>query len=198
MSGEAAQRADARRNRERILRVALTELTRSQSVPLSTIARRAGVGQGTFYRNFPDRRALVLEVYRHEMQQVADAADELLAAREPDRALRAWMDDLARFACAKAGLADAVREATSGPDTPKKPGHAPLTTAAARLLGAAQQAGTVRRDVDPDDFFLAIAGVWQLCDAHERERRLTRLLDFVMDGLRARSDEQHETEPGAR
>ncbi len=54
--------------------------------PLSGIAKKAGVGQGTFYRNFPHREALVLEVYRYEMQQVADAAPELLATREPERA----------------------------------------------------------------------------------------------------------------
>ncbi|CAM5250871.1 hypothetical protein SGRIM128S_08947 [Streptomyces griseomycini] len=101
---DAPLRADAQRNRERILDVALAELTRSADAPLSVIARKAGVGQGTFYRNFPSREALVLEVYRHEMRQVAESAARLLAAREPDRALREWMDRLARFAMAKAGL----------------------------------------------------------------------------------------------
>src|SRR5262249_49740099 len=79
--GPEPRRSDAQRNRERILDVALTELTRSATVPLSTIARKAGVGQGTFYRNFPNRQALVIEVYTHEMQQVADAAAQLLSTR---------------------------------------------------------------------------------------------------------------------
>lgn len=79
----APLRPDAQRNRERILDVALAELTRTADVPLSTIAKKAGVGQGTFYRNFPNREALVLEVYRHEMQQVADTADQLLRPGRP-------------------------------------------------------------------------------------------------------------------
>lgn len=122
---DAPLRSDAQRNRERILEVALTELTLCADVPLSVIARKAGVGQGTFYRNFPKRESLVLEIYRHEMQQVADAATELVRTHEPDRALREWMDHLARFAMTKAGLANAIRQATSAPDGPAKPGHTP-------------------------------------------------------------------------
>lgn len=118
------QRSDAQRNRERILKVALAELTNSADTPLSVIARKACVGQGTFYRNFPNRETLVLEIYRHEMQQVADSAAELLETREPEQALREWMDRLARFGMAKAGLANAIQQATSGPGNLAKPGHA--------------------------------------------------------------------------
>lgn len=99
---DAPLRSDAQRNRDRILEVALVELTRSADAPLSAIAKKACVGQGTFYRNFPNRESLVLEVYRYEMQQVADTASQLLAARAPDEALRAWMDRLAQYAMAKA------------------------------------------------------------------------------------------------
>ncbi|MBI0380734.1 helix-turn-helix transcriptional regulator, partial [Streptomyces albiflaviniger] len=83
---DARLRSDAAANRERILEVALAELTRSADVPLSTIAKKAGVGQGTLYRHFPSREALVLEIYRHEMRQVADTAAELLRTRAPDQA----------------------------------------------------------------------------------------------------------------
>ncbi|WP_327731086.1 TetR/AcrR family transcriptional regulator [Streptomyces sp. NBC_00487] len=183
---DASLRSDAQRNRERILAVALIELTRSADTPLSRIARKACVGQGTFYRHFPSREALVLEVYRHEMQQVADSAAELLATREPDRALREWMDHLARFAMTKAGLADAIRQATCGPDRPDKPGHGPVAEAAELLLRAGEKAGTVRPGVTPDDFFLAIAGLWQI-DPQDWQARAARLLDLVMDGLRTRA-----------
>src|SRR5690606_10554228 len=71
---DAPLRADAQRNRERILEVAVAELTHSADTPLSVIAKKAGVGQGTLYRNFPSRKALILEIYRHEIQQVADNA----------------------------------------------------------------------------------------------------------------------------
>ncbi|MFF8391987.1 TetR/AcrR family transcriptional regulator [Streptomyces sp. NPDC016172] len=181
---DAPLRSDAQRNRERILEVALEELTRSADAPLSSIAKKAGVGQGTFYRHFPTREALVLEIYRHEMQQVADTAAPLLESREPDRALREWMDRLARFAMAKAGLADAIRQATSAPGQPAKPGHTPVTEAAELLLRSAEETGVIRPGITADDLFLAIGGLWTMDPHTDWQPRATRLLDFVMDGLR--------------
>ncbi|MFI6564256.1 TetR/AcrR family transcriptional regulator [Streptomyces sp. NPDC050534] len=178
-------RSDAQRNRERILDVALAELTRCPDVPLSAIAKKAGVGQGTFYRNFPNREALVLEIYRHEMQQVADNAAQLLAQLPPQQALRTWMDRLAEFAMTKAGLADAIRLATSAPGSPAKPTHTPVTDAAELLLRANEDAGTIRPGLTPEDFMLAIAGLWQMTPADDWRPRATRLLDLVMDGMTA-------------
>ncbi|MER7191976.1 TetR/AcrR family transcriptional regulator [Streptomyces flaveolus] len=182
---DAPLRSDAQRNRERILRVATEELTRCADAPLSAIAKKAGVGQGTFYRNFPSREALVLEVYRYEMQQVADAAPRLLATREPDRALREWMDRLAGFAMTKAGLADAIRLVTSAPGSPEKPRPTPVMDAAGLLLRANEEAGTIRPGITADDFFLVIGGLWLIDPGEDWQPRATRFLDFVMDGLRA-------------
>jgi len=182
---DAPLRSDAQRNRERILEVALAELTRSADAPLSAIAKKACVGQGTFYRNFPNREALVLEVYRHEMLQVADAAAQLLEAHAPDVALRQWMDRLARYAMTKAGLAEALRKAAAGPGGPAKPGHNPVTEAVALLLRVNEEAGTIRPGVTPGDFMLAISGLWQLEPHTDWQPRATRLLNLVMDGLRA-------------
>lgn len=184
MPDEAPVRSDAQRNRERILKVALAELTRSADVPLSTIAKKAGVGQGTIYRHFPDRNALILEIYRHEMQQIANLATELLKTRPPDQALREWMDHLASYAIAKAGLADVVRQAATAPGSPGTSGHAPMLAAADVLLRAGEEAGTIRPGVTADDFFLAVAGLWQLDADAEWQPRLAWLLDLVMDGLR--------------
>jgi AcrR family transcriptional regulator len=178
-------RSDAQRNRERILDVALAELTRCPDVPLSAIAKKAGVGQGTFYRNFPNREALVLEIYRHEMQQVAANATQLLEQLPPQQALRTWMDRLAEFAMTKAGLADAIRLASSAPGGPAKPTHTPVTDAAELLLRANEDAGTIRPGLTAEDFLLAIAGLWQMTPADDWRPRATRLLDLVMDGLRA-------------
>lgn len=178
-------RSDAQRNRERILEVALSELTRSADAPLSAIAKKACVGQGTFYRNFPNREALVLEVYRYEVQQVADTACQLLQTRAPDQALREWMDRLAQYAMAKAGLADAMRKATSAKGTFAGVGHGPVTSAVTLLLKANEEAGTIRPGVTPDDFLLAIAGLWQIDPHGDWQSRAGRLLDLVMDGLRA-------------
>ncbi|SPF04134.1 TetR/AcrR family transcriptional regulator [Streptomyces sp. MA5143a] len=181
---DAPRRSDARRNRERILAVALEELTRSADAPLSAIAKKAGVGQGTFYRHFPNREALVLELYRHEMQQVADSAAELLAVHAPDRALREWMDRLARFSLTKVGLADAIRQAAGAPGSPGRPGPAPVLAAAEALLRAAEEAGTIRPGVSAEDFFLAIAGLWQIGPSEDWQARAGRLMDLVMDALR--------------
>ncbi|WP_028808797.1 TetR/AcrR family transcriptional regulator [Streptomyces canus] len=180
----APLRSDAQRNRERILCVALSELTRSPNAPLSSIAKKAGVGQGTFYRNFPNRETLVLEIYRHGMQQVADSAAQLLLELPPQLALRTWMDRLAEFAMTKAGLADAIRLATSAPGSPSKPSPTPVAEAAELLLRANEEAGTIRPGVSADDFLLAIAGLWQMTPTEDWPPRAARLLDLVMDGLR--------------
>ncbi|MGW1562547.1 TetR/AcrR family transcriptional regulator [Streptomyces sp. NPDC002144] len=177
-------RSDAQRNRERILRVALSELTQSPNAPLSSIAKKAGVGQGTFYRNFPNRETLILEIYRHEMRQVADSANQLLLELPPQRALRTWMDRLAEFAMTKAGLADAIRLATSAPGGPSKPSPTPIAEAAELLLRTNEEAGTIRPGVHADDFLLAIAGLWQMTPTEDWPPRAARLLDLVMDGLR--------------
>lgn len=182
---ETPLRSDAQRNRERILAVALEELTRSGDAPLSAIAKKAGVGQGTFYRHFPSREALVLEVYRHEVRQVADAAYRLLETQPPERALRQWMDHLARYAMTKAGLADAMRVATTSHGTLRSVAQGPLTSAVALLLEANERAGTVRPGLTPDDFMLAIAGLWQIDPRQDWQQRAGRLLDLVMDGMRA-------------
>jgi len=178
-------RSDALQNRERILQVAIAELTRSVDVPLSAIAKKAGVGQATFYRNFPSRDALVWEVYRHEMAQVADLADQLLQTSPPQQALREWMDRLARYAMTKAGLAEALRQASNPSECSEESRYAPVIGAAQRLLQANEEAGTIRSGVTTDDFFLAIAGIWQIDSKGDWQPRLTRLMDLVMDGLRA-------------
>lgn len=184
-TSEVPQRSDAQRNRERILEVALAELSRSADVPLSVIARKAGVGQGTFYRNFPGREALVLEVHRQEVRQLVDSAADLLKTRKPDEALREWMDGLARYATAKAGLADALRQATATTGGPAKPGYPLLVAAIDLLLNANHEAGTIRPDVTADDFILAIAGIWQIAPQGDWQSQAGRLFDLIMRGLRA-------------
>ena len=180
---DSPKRSDALKNRERILTVALAELIRSAEVPLSAIAKKAGVGQGTFYRHFPTREALVMEVYRHEMLQVTEFAEHLLETRPPDQALREWMNRLAEYAMTKAGLANAVREMSFMRDYQGKSGYAPVIAAAQLLLDANEKAGTIRAGITTDDFFLATAGIWQIDFNDEWQPRLTWLIDFVMEGL---------------
>lgn len=183
--GEMPRRSDAQRNRERIVEVALAELARDPDVPMSVIARNARVGQATLYRNFPDREALLWAAYDREVQRLIDGATELLERRAPDEALREWLQRLARFARAKAGIASALRQVIYAMDAPSQPGHALIVQTIDVLLEANRRAGTIRPDVTVDDFILAIAGIWQITSASDYESRAGRLLDLVMAGLQA-------------
>ena len=178
-------RADALQNRERILTVALVELARAADVPLSAIAQKAGVGQGTLYRHFPTREALVMEVYRYEMGHVVNFAKLLLEEYPPDEALERWMHRLAEYSMTKAGLANAIREVSSVKDCQGSDGYGPVIAAAQLLLDANEQAGTIRPGITTDDFFLAIAGIWQIDFSSDWQPRLAWLINFVMQGLRA-------------
>ncbi|WP_045730260.1 TetR/AcrR family transcriptional regulator [Pseudarthrobacter chlorophenolicus] len=179
------QRSDAQRNRERILTVALQELSENVEVPLSAIAKKAGVGQGTFYRNFPSREALVLEVYSHEVRTLVDGAEELLGTLSPEEALRAWMGQLARFAAAKIGLSSVMRRIVGSSEGSAQPGYSMVVQAVERMLDANHRAGTIRPDVTAGDFILAIAGIWQLDPHGDGEAQAARILDIVFNGLLA-------------
>src|ERR1700744_72945 len=96
-------RSDAEQNRARILAAAAAALAESSDATLNSIARRAGVGQGTMYRHFPNREALLLAVYRQDVQAVIDAAPALLAAHPPAEALRQWFGRLASYGRVKHG-----------------------------------------------------------------------------------------------
>lgn len=177
-------RSDARENRARILEVALAELTQSADAPLTTIARKAGVGQGTLYRHFPTREALILEVYQHESQQLADRADAVLATLPPDQALREWMNNLAEYAMTKTALVQAISQGALLSAGRSNPSYALVSSAIERLLQANEKVGAIRSGVTADDFILATAGLWMIEADSDWKGRADRLLNFVMDGLR--------------
>jgi len=108
--GGRALRADAQRNRERLLAVAARAFSaEGPEVTLESVAREAGVGIGTLYRHFPTREALVEAAYRNELTRLCEAAGELLAAEPPDLATRAWMDRFIDYMATKRGMAEALR-----------------------------------------------------------------------------------------
>src|ERR1700750_3295087 len=85
-------RADAQRNRERILEVAKKAFTRSGvDISLDEVAKQAGIGPGTLYRHFPTRDALLEAVYRTEVEKLGAAEREFAESMPPVEALRAWM-----------------------------------------------------------------------------------------------------------
>src|SRR6185312_6041251 len=107
-------RADAERNRARLLDAARAAFTSGQaSVTLEQVARDAGVGIGTLYRHFPTREALVEALYRKDLADLCATAEDLLKEQSPDRALRAWMDGFAGYVAAKREMADRSEEHTS-------------------------------------------------------------------------------------
>lgn len=178
-------RADARRNRARVLEVAALTLTTDVDVPLETIAERAGVGIGTLYRHFPNRDALIEAVYRNEVELLCAAAPELLDdGRAAVQALREWMDRFVHYAATKRGLGSALRAAV-GQDAPLfAEVRDSILTALTVLLSAGAADGSVRADVDADDVMRAMWAVWLVPDGPEWDGQVRRLLDLVVDGLR--------------
>ena len=176
-------RADARRNRERLLDAALALfLEAGPDVALEAVARRAGVGIGTLYRHFPTREALVEAAYRSEVAHLCGAADELLRDRAPDAALAAFMDRFVDYAAAKRGMKPMLMAvAESGSDV-FADARDQIVGAVATLVDAGISAGAIRSDVDAEDVLRAMGIVWSLPAGQEEQAR--RVLGIVMDGLR--------------
>jgi AcrR family transcriptional regulator len=176
-------RADAQHNRDHILEVARDALAASGDASLNSIAKRAGVGPGTLYRHFPTREALVLAVYRQDVQQLVDSAALLLTEHPPLEALRLWFDRLAYYGRIKHGLADVLHAATS--DGLAGETYGPVIGAITLLLRACEQAGSVRPGLDPDEVLLMVGFLWRIAARDDWRARASRMLDVVMDGLRA-------------
>jgi AcrR family transcriptional regulator len=174
-------RADAQQNRERILEVAREAFADSGDASLNSIAKRAGVGPGTLYRHFPSREALVLAVYRYDVQKLADCAPELLASHRPLRALRLWCDRLAYYGLIKHGLADVLRSATS--DGLARETCGPVIGAITVLLKACEQDGSIQPGIDPDDVLLLLGCLWRIDPGPDAATRAARLLDLALAGL---------------
>jgi AcrR family transcriptional regulator len=177
-------RADAARNRDRLLAAAVRAFSNDADVTLDAIAKAAGVGIGTLYRHFPTREALVDAAYRNELARLCDAVDELLADLPPDAATRAWMDRFVDYMTTKRGMTEALRAVIASGGNPFSASRDKLTTAITTLLAAGSAAGTIRSDVDPGDVLVSLSGV--SLAAGERDQA-SRLLDLLMDGLRYRS-----------
>jgi AcrR family transcriptional regulator len=171
-------RADARRNRDRLLEVAVRAFsTDGPDVSLESIAKSAGVGIGTLYRHFPTRDALVEAAYRSELDKLCEAAPELLKKLPADVALRTWMDRFVAYMTTKRGMADALRAVIASGGNPYAHSRDRMVTAIGQLL----EAGALRADVPPADVLTALSGITLAVTDPEQAGRL---LDLLMDGLR--------------
>lgn len=172
-------RADARRNRDALLRAAAAGFAAGDDPTLEKIARDAGVGIGTLYRNFPTREALVEAVYRTELAAVCAIVDDLLATHEPAEALRLWMDRYAEFVITKRGMADTFRAMVADGTVAAPRTRESVDAAVGALLAAGARAGTLRADVEADDVVTLLVGVFVATAGSDDRVRLGRLLDLV-------------------
>ena len=179
-------RADAQRNREKLLVAAVDAFTREgPDVTLESVAKAAGVGIGTLYRHFPTRESLVEAAYRNELSRLCDAAPELAGTLPPDRALRAWMDRFLDYMTTKHGMADALRAVIASGGNPYAHSRDRMITALGGLLTAGVSAGVIRPDVAVDDVLVALSGVTLAAGKPDQRAQAGRLLDLLLDGLRA-------------
>jgi AcrR family transcriptional regulator len=178
------QRADAEQNRARILEVARAALDESGDVTFHAIAKLAGIGQGTLYRHFPSREALILAVHRRDVGELVDAAPLLLAEHPPFEALRLWFDRLASYGRIKHGLAGALHAVTRAQLAGE--GYGPVIGAIKQLLDAGQTTGELRPDVTPEEVLLLVGFLWRIDLDEDWATRSRHLLDLVLDGLRAK------------
>ena len=182
------QRADARRNRERLLEAASVAFSeRGTDASLEEIARSAGVGIGTLYRHFPTRDALMAEVFRRNVDELCDGADQLLAELPPDEALCEWMQRFVRYVAVKKGLATHLKSVIAADSELFTYSHGRVTGTFEGLLKAAKDAGTIRSDVAADDLLHALSGICMVSEGDTQQQgcRMSRLL---VDGLRYRPE----------
>ncbi|MFI1096931.1 TetR/AcrR family transcriptional regulator [Streptomyces sp. NPDC020917] len=174
------KRADARRNEEALLDAAAAAFTAAGvEAPVRDIAARAGVGTATIYRHFPTRADLIIAVYRHQVEALAAAGPELLAAGPtPYAALGRWIDLFVDFLVTKHGLAAVMQADAAGFEALHAYFLDRLVPVCGQLLDAAAAAGEIRADVTA---LALMRGVGNLCigaegEAHEDARRLVALL----------------------
>src|SRR6202158_1846301 len=180
-------RMDAVRNRERVLEAAKTVFSAGgPEASLEAVARTAGVGIGTLYRHFPTREALFEAVYRREVQQLSELAEQLKSEADPVDALRRWLRSNVEFVATKKGMSAALALAVQSSSELTAFSFDRLTKAVGALLDRAVAAGEIRSDISPEDLLRALVGMCYLHDQPGWQKSVVRLLDVFVDGLRVR------------
>jgi len=186
-SAKRRPRADAVRNRERVLEAAKAVFSAGGSdASLEAVARHAGVGIGTLYRHFPTREALFEAVYRREVDELADLAEQLQADDvAPVEALRRWLRSNVEFVATKKGMSAALALAAHKTSELSAYSSDRLTKAVGALLDRAVAAGAIRADIGPEDLLRALVGMCYLHNQSGWQASVMRLLDVLVDGLAA-------------
>jgi AcrR family transcriptional regulator len=177
-------RADAVRNRARVLEVAYEALaTEGVSVPIDEIARRAGVGAGTVYRHFPTKEALFGAVVEDRLQQIVTASRALLETDDPGEAFFVFIRGIVNEGAVDLSLAQALAGYGIDVKVVAPEAEAEFLGLLGDLLSAAQRAGTARPDVSVPEVKAVIVGC-QAAQAYNPDVA-EQVTEIVINGLRA-------------
>jgi AcrR family transcriptional regulator len=184
ISSDKPKRADALRNRERVLGAAREAFAQGgESTALEEIARRAGVGIGTLYRHFPNRQALLETLYVNEVEEVSRSAAQLDDA-DPWQALNDWLASLVDYLTTKRALAHELLDYLDQDAPLFKECRTALFAAGEPLLRRAQDAGVVRPDVEFADVLHMVGGITKM--PASQPGQVDHVLRIALDGLRYR------------
>jgi AcrR family transcriptional regulator len=178
-------RADARRNRERIL-LAAAEVFADQgaAAQMDDVARHAGVGVGTVYRHFPTKEALMGDLVRRKFQPLQEAAEAALEVDDPWEAFAGVLRDGAQAMATDATLRDAISRVPEAWQHAAEE-RARLEVVMARVIGRGQDAGVVRADLEVQDIPMLMCGITTSMSQHS-DWPWQRHLEIVLDGIRVR------------
>jgi AcrR family transcriptional regulator len=178
-------RADAQRNRERILEVAKKAFTRSGAdISLDDVAKQAVVGAGTLYRHFPTRDALLEAVYRTEVERLAAAEKEFSRTKAPIEALRAWMLLFVDYIATKQIIAAALNTLVGKPSKLFESSGTQIKGAINTLVQRTVESGDIRADLDPLDLLRALVGVSNVASGPDWPESAKRLVQILIAGSR--------------
>ena len=180
-SAERQPRADAVRNREKLLLAAKDVFAREgAAASLEQVAREASVGIGTLYRHYPTRDALIEAVYRQETDTLSDAASRLLSTCAPRSAMREWLLLFVGFLETKRDIVDALETLIGGPEQLYSGTPALLSSPIERLVAAVNATGGRRIDIPPLDILRAIVGIATIRPSAEWKGTVTSLTDLLL------------------
>jgi AcrR family transcriptional regulator len=178
-------RADAERNRERILEVAKEAFARyGATASLDDMAKQAGVGPGTLYRHFPTREELLQSVYRSELEKLAAAEQKFAQTMPPMEALRAWLLLFVDAIAAKQLIAPALNTLLGDPKKFFEASYAKMHQAIRALVKRAVESGDIRKGLDPIDLLRALVGVSNVATSPDWKQSAKRLVDILIAGSR--------------
>ena len=178
-------RADAERNRGRVLEVAKEAFTRSgPDASLDDIAKQAGVGPGTLYRHFPSREALIEAVYRTEVEKLAAAERNFAETMPPIEALRAWMLLFVDYIATKKIISAALNTLVGDPKRVFGASYNQVWEAMRALVKRAVKSGDIRKDLDPIDLLRALIGVSNVSTSPDWQQSARRLVEILISGAR--------------